>query len=381
VTASRSGSRDDPKKLPQVSVVMAVRNGERYVRSALDSVLSQSFEDFEFIVVDDASIDGTRRILESCADPRLQVVCNGEWRGLPASLNRAIAAARGEFVARMDADDVCHPKRLELQVDFLRHHPGVSLVGTGARAVDSHGRVLSVNHPATTHEAIRWHLLFHTQFYHPTVMWRRSVLSDAVGSYDEAFSHAEDYEYFSRVALRCRTANLPSPLLDYRRHDGARGATSLTASEAAAALVSERELRRLFNGDLPVPASWLRAVGHYGADVLPPLALRPAAYGFLATRRAFMRQAGLRCVPGTAARREIDRHVRSSLADVVVSAAKSRVDTAATALLIGAGCPMALMLAFKRALSAVARWARARPGWTMCGSCDTLAERRRKMGP
>lgn len=320
---------DEQKGRPVVSVVMAVRNGERFVRSALDSVLRQSFDDLELIVVDDASTDGTRQIVESSADSRLRMVCNRERRGQTASLNIGLAMARGEFVARMDQDDVCHPARLMVQVDYLERHPDVALLGTGARVIDSSGQVFSVERTAALHWAIRWHLLCGNQFMHPTVMWRRDKVARLVGGYDEAFGYASDYEFFARVAHQCLTHNLSQSLLDYRRHEGAAGiegsAADADAREAEASLVSARELRELFRGEPPVPASWLRAIGTLALPNWPPAAAVDAVRCFLVARDRFLETHSREGVHESD-RAEISRHVRRCLENVFAAMARDGGD-------------------------------------------------------
>lgn len=199
--------------------------------------------------------------------------------------------------------------------------------------------------------------------------------------YCEFFTYANDYEYFSRVALRCRTANLPEALLDYRSHDGAMGIEGAVAEEAAAALVGERELRRLFRGDPPVPAPWSRAIGQQRPDVLTVRALRPAVIAFLATRDAFLREPGIRCGLCRDARREIYRHVQGSISAVVLTAANAGADTAAIPMLVGSRCPTVLVLALTRPALSAARRARERVVGTMRGLLDASVQRRARRRP
>ncbi|MHA1713815.1 MAG: glycosyltransferase, partial [Candidatus Ranarchaeia archaeon] len=138
---SISSSKVERGKPPKVSVIMSVYNAEKHVKKAIDSILSQTFRDFEFIIINDGSTDRTSEILKSYADPRL-IVVNQANRGVTQSLNKAIGMARGQYIARMDADDISLPQRLEMQVEFLEEHPEVGLVGTSVITIDEEGKTI-----------------------------------------------------------------------------------------------------------------------------------------------------------------------------------------------------------------------------------------------
>jgi len=127
---------------PKVTVLMPVYNGERYLNEAVDSILGQTFTDFEFLIIDDASTDKTPEILRSYDDPRIRVVTNEENLGLSKSLNKGLALARGEFIARMDADDVSYPYRLQVQHEFMTQHPGAGVIGSWAEYIDRKGEIV-----------------------------------------------------------------------------------------------------------------------------------------------------------------------------------------------------------------------------------------------
>ena len=203
----------------RVSVLMAVHNGERHLSEALDSVLAQTLADFELVVVDDASTDGTAAMLDAYAerDDRVVVIRNAENLRLPASLNRGLAQCRAPLVARADADDVNLPERLERQVAFLDRHPDVGVVGCAFRKMDEAGHLLNTVRYATDHEAIRTRQLFLSSFLHPGVVFRASVVR-AVGGYDEAYWTAQDSDLWTRLRDRTRFANLPDVLVHYRVH-------------------------------------------------------------------------------------------------------------------------------------------------------------------
>jgi glycosyltransferase involved in cell wall biosynthesis len=210
---------------------MSVYNGLPYLSEAVDSVLSQTFEDFEFIIIDDGSTDGSTDVLRQYArsDDRICLV-EQENRGLTPSLNRGIDRARGTYIARMDADDVCLPARFALQVDYLNRHPECVVVGGEPKMIDAEGKPLEKSDPLYDafdldnmdyrydHEEVDqrlltggWHLT------HPTVMMRRSAVED-VGGYDERFKTAQDRDLFLRLAEAGKVVNLPKQILQYRCH-------------------------------------------------------------------------------------------------------------------------------------------------------------------
>jgi glycosyltransferase involved in cell wall biosynthesis len=204
-------------KIPKVSVVMSVYNGERYLCESVDSILSQTFTDLEFIIIDDGSTDETWAILNRYTDPRLVLLRNKSNIGLAASLNRALAIARGRYVARQDADDFSFPPRLERQVAFLDAHPSVGIVGTGRVTVSESGEATNVYHMPASDDRIRAWLLRRSPFCHGTVMVRYHLLCDA-GGYRPEFWVAQDYDLWLRLAERCEMANLPEVLYAYRSH-------------------------------------------------------------------------------------------------------------------------------------------------------------------
>ena len=243
--------RPEERAAPRVSVLMAVYNGEPYLAEALDSVLAQTLTDFEVVVVDDASTDGTAAVLDAYAERggRLVVLRNEENRNLAASLNRGLAACRAPLVARADADDVNLPDRLERQAAFLDAHPEVGVVGCAYHKVDPDGRHRSTKSYATDHATIRARQLFMSSLLHPGVMFRADVVR-AVGGYDETYWTAQDSDLWTRLRDRTRFANLPDPLVRYRTHDESILGTRGEAGRRLSMSVPGRALSELFRRPL-----------------------------------------------------------------------------------------------------------------------------------
>jgi glycosyltransferase involved in cell wall biosynthesis len=229
--------------MPKVSVVMAVHNGEPYLGQAINSILEQSFTDFEFVIIDDASTDGSSEELSGLSDERIRVIENKRHVGLSSSLNRGIEAAKGEYLARMDHDDISLPERLQRQVDFLDTHPGVDVLGTWARTLGL-GHEQTWRYP-TSDEDIRSEFIFNSALVHSSVMLRKNTFERLNLRYDEGVRRAQDYEVWTRAAPQIRFANLDATLLRYRVHSGQVGNQHSVEQRAAAEKVRLRELGRL----------------------------------------------------------------------------------------------------------------------------------------
>ncbi|HZW32449.1 MAG TPA: glycosyltransferase [Isosphaeraceae bacterium] len=206
---------------PLISVCLPVYNARRYVAQAVESILGQTLGDFEFLILDDGSTDGSRPILEGYAarDPRIRLTSRAN-RGLVATLNELIDQARGEFLARMDADDIALPDRFRRQVDYLRAHPECSVVGCRARLIDPDGDPLCDWFTERPHEEIDTLLLREdavgSVICHPSVLMRRDAVL-AAGKYRD-FAVGEELDLFLRLAESSRLAILPDVLLEYRQH-------------------------------------------------------------------------------------------------------------------------------------------------------------------
>lgn len=261
---------DRPATTPRVSVAMSVHNDAAFLPEAIESILAQSFGDFEFVIVDDGSTDGSGAIIDDYArrDGRVQAIHQPN-HGLIFSLNRAIATARGELIARMDGDDVALPERFARQVAFLDAHPDHGVVGTSFRNIDGAGRVSEAggSYPLDHHGIVaalgRW-----SPIVHPSVMMRRDTVI-AVGGYRAAYRHCEDFDLWLRLSQHTQLANLPDRLLHYRRSDGQVSVRHVVAQQTNAAIAMLAHRERLAGAADPTAAF----------DVLPAIERLDALFG------------------------------------------------------------------------------------------------------
>lgn len=199
---------------PQITVLMPVYNCELYIKQAIDSILNQSFSDFEFIIIDDASTDSTTSIIKSYNDDRIQLIVKKQNSGYTNSLNYGLSIAKGEYIARMDGDDISLPERFAKQVAFLKANSDIALCGTLYQVI---GTEKISNHPLQ-HDDIKVKLISGCYIAHPTVMLVKSKFDKHKLEYDSSMEPAEDYELWSRLIFLEKTANIDEVLLHYRVH-------------------------------------------------------------------------------------------------------------------------------------------------------------------
>ncbi len=238
-------------RVPAVSVLMSVYNGQRYLEQAVQSVLNQEFSDFEFLVFDDASTDQSRQILEQCSkqDGRVKVHVNTSNFGLTRSLNQGITLAKGEFVARIDADDLALPGRLARQAEYLNHQQSCAVVGSVAQLIDASGQQHGVTE-TFSHGALAAQLFFFNSITHSSVMFRRKVIL-GLGGYDEQFTRAQDYDLWLRcLAGGHRVELLPDVLTSHRQHDHRVTATQADNMEHYRRLALKRGWRDIVDIDV-----------------------------------------------------------------------------------------------------------------------------------
>lgn len=297
---------------PAISVLLPVHNGERFVGEAVDSVLRQTFKDFELIVIDDGSEDGTAEVLAGFDDPRLRVHSLPENRGIVAALNFGFELSRGDLIARQDADDRSYPLRLEAALAALRLDPELVVLGTACDVEDQEGCFLHTHSPPLEDAVIRWRMLFQNSFVHSSVVFRRRAVEDLETLYDPEHLHAEDYDLWCRLLRQGKGGNLAEPLLAVRHHQGQVSVRAAEAQVAAADAISRRELA-LF-GLRPSQAE-LRVLRDWQVHWPRPLRREEMAYFAISGEilATFERDAGL---PRQTARRLWRRWVEHTLSHV-----------------------------------------------------------------
>ena len=236
---------------PAITVLMTVFNGGRHLAPAVQSILSQSHADFEFLIVDDASTDGSIEALRSFAagDSRIRLLLNDRNKGQTACLNQGLREAKGKWIARQDADDLSLPGRLAEQWEVVRSCRDLVLVGVNGWIIDEKGACCGLIHAPLHDSGIRWSMPFRNPFIHTGVMFRAGE-----GFYDEEFKICQDWEFWSRLAERGRLANLPNRLVAYRHSEKSLSHSSAerTANEAAA--IVDRIWRGRFGVEADAPS-------------------------------------------------------------------------------------------------------------------------------
>ncbi len=205
---------------PLVSVIMPVYNSEKFLREAVESILDQTFTDFELIAINDGSTDDSGSILADYRqrDERMVILGHLKNQGIVSALNWGLIVGRGKYIAYMHADDISHPGRFEKQVAFLETHPEVGILGSAVELIDTRGQAIGVLPKRCDDLAIRWTSLFSSPFMHPTVMLRHSILEAHHLQYQEGMGGVEDLDLWVRLLVYTQAANLAEALLRYRVH-------------------------------------------------------------------------------------------------------------------------------------------------------------------
>lgn len=234
-----------------VTVLMSVYNDEKFLRGAIESILNQTFTNFEFLIINDASTDSTHAILQEYArkDSRVRVLNNENNMGLTVSLNNGLNSALGRYIARMDSDDISLKQRLERQVDFLDKHPEIGVLGSGAEIIDDNGNIVGKVIPTSSPSVIRWRLLFGNCMLHSTVMLRRDIVLQAGGYPSDCFI-AQDYDLWSRLMFMTDICQLPDTLVNYRQNTNAISIKNFDKQAETSVRVVQRNLTRFFDIEL-----------------------------------------------------------------------------------------------------------------------------------
>ena len=208
--------------VPSITVLMPVYNGSRYLAAAIDSILSQTYTDFEFLIIDDASGDGSCNIIKSYNDTRIRLIVNKKNLGQTRSLNKGIQLAKGEFIARIDQDDISFNNRLELQISFMKDNPSIILLGTAFQTIDEHGTLLTHYYPPTTHKEIINSFTSYCPIAHSSVIFQRLPVYN-LGGYPENYVFSQDFALWQKLSVQYQEANLPIELVQIRKHSGQTG--------------------------------------------------------------------------------------------------------------------------------------------------------------
>ena len=204
-------------KEPAITVLMPVYNAALYLREAIESVLNQTFSDFEFLIINDGSTDESEKIVLSYKDSKIRYIKNEVNLKLIATLNKGVELTKGKYIVRMDADDISLPHRLQTQFDFMEQHTNIALCGSW---FESFGGQQGVAKYVANHNEIMTKMLYQCHFCHPSVIIRKSMLDSLNIKFDPLFTHAEDYDLFSRIGEKFELANIQEVLVKYRIHPG-----------------------------------------------------------------------------------------------------------------------------------------------------------------
>ena len=200
----------------KISILMPVYNGEKYLREAIDSILNQTLKDFELIIINDCSSDDTVNIVRSYNDNRIVLINNKKNLGIAETLNKGIDISKGKYIARMDADDICYPKRLEIQYNFMENNIDIGMCGSHVEVFTE--QTNQIHRCPIKDNEIKVLQIFNSAFTHPAVMIRKSVLKDYNLKYDKFYEGMEDYELWIRISKVSKLANIDDILLRYRNH-------------------------------------------------------------------------------------------------------------------------------------------------------------------
>jgi len=227
---------------------MPVYNAEKYLKMAIESILFQTYQNIELIIIDDCSIDNSKKIILEYEDSRIKIISNHDNLGISVSLNKGINASTGKYIARMDADDISLPDRIKTQIEFMERYPKIGLLGTGYYLIDDKGRRKKKYTYPSENLDLRWRLLSGPIFPHPTVMIRKDLLISKRLRYNENLECAQDYELWTKLLPFTNASNLDEALIEYRQHKGTVSSSKFMMQENTRYLISANVLSQL-NGE------------------------------------------------------------------------------------------------------------------------------------
>lgn len=230
--------------MPKITVLLPVYNAEKFVGEAIDSVLNQTFSDFELLIINDASTDGSEKIILSYKDARIRYYKNKKNLGVAKTLNRGLKLARGEYIARQDADDIFLPNKLERQYEILKKDKNLVMVCSHFDYVDEKGRFLSSFKLAPSSEEIYYELQFRNCLGHPTVIFNKKIILNEFKGYNEK-CEAEDYDLWSRISKKYKILKLNEMLLKVRRSKQSKTVLFANAVLESGAIITQKNLQSL----------------------------------------------------------------------------------------------------------------------------------------
>ena len=229
-----------------ITVLMSVYNGENHLEEAIESILKQTFTNFEFIIIDDGSEDTSLKIINNYKDKRISLLKNKQNIGLSASLNNGIKLSKGKYIARMDADDISLPERLEKQYNFMERNTAIGIVGAGYHIINELGEHMGTYIYPDNPVAIQWKLLAGPVFPHPTVMMRKKILIENNLSYNEEYFVTQDYDLWCKMIQFTKGSNFPEVLIHYRHHEESKSKIELEKQEHFKVKISAKSLENIF---------------------------------------------------------------------------------------------------------------------------------------
>jgi glycosyltransferase involved in cell wall biosynthesis len=253
---------DQKVKLPRVSVILSTYKGEQFLAETIESILKQSFRDFELIVVNDNPIDSTHSTLEilaSFTDDRLKIIDNKNNIGYAASLNKGIKVARGEYITIQEHDDVSLPTRIERQVQYLDAHADVAFVSSSAFVIDEHGDFKGLRQEHCEDIDLKWSILWGQPVLHSIIMFRGEVIRQVEG-YSEAPDHlySPDYEIVSRIVRKYKVANISEPLFKWRRHPQTLSNVNLSSQDKQGTVLAQKNIQAVVGPNCLTSDVWQR---------------------------------------------------------------------------------------------------------------------------
>lgn len=230
-------------KTPKVSVIMPVYNAEKYLKDAIESILNQTFTNFEFLIINDGSNDNSKKIIEAYNDPRIRLLNNKENSGLAKVRNKGLSEAKAEYIAWLDADDMSHPLRLKKQVKLLEDYPEIGICGTWVKTIGA--KISHKWHYPTNPDFIRCRMLFDDPLATSSVMFRKKLLIEHSLNFDLDYPPAEDYDLWERLSCCCKITNIPKILTFYRLHGNQTSKINVLQQKSSVWNIQERQLKQL----------------------------------------------------------------------------------------------------------------------------------------